>query len=345
MRCSEVKRRLSSRKAVGDTDIRDHLLTCPSCAREAEAAGALARIFASNRGEMPVPSLASVQKRVESRLTNQTVWEKIVNNIKDTYSARPKLALGFAATVAALLFVTLVPFSYTHTTGFQVTISVAADQPTVSPKMAEGVLAALGYDDATVELRDDKALTLSKFADAKEAYAVSMTLAQLSGSEVDAEVKPVTEVKRSPLFTQLADLVQGPKSEPIMIKFREGRLVLNGEDVDHLWSSKQASDSAVRRTLEEVLRRHLAINEDVAVSVETNDDRTSRIIKLTVSDHLSVAANRPDMSLLIADGSQHAASLDSLDDSVRSRLQVDVDAPALQGRTVLIQVELGDKED
>ncbi len=343
MRCSEVKRRLSNRAAVADTDIRDHLLACPSCAREAEAAGTLARIFASSRGEVPVPSLASVQKRVESRLTNQTTWEKIVHNIIDTYSARPRLALGFAATMAVLLFITLVPFSYTRTTGFQATISVAADQPPVSPKLAEGVLKALGYAEATVELRDGEALTVSNLPNESEARLIGRTIAQLSGSEADAQVTPVKEVKRTPLLAQVVDRVRLTEPRPIGIRFRDGHLVLNGEQLDRNWTSAQASDSSVRRDIEQILRHYLVSEDDMDVGVETNADSTVRIIRLTVGDRLKMKVDKPDVALWIRPDREVWATFDSLDDSIRTRLELEFPGKALDGRTVQIHVELVDK--
>ncbi len=351
MRCSEVKRRLSERSAVGDSDVRDHLLSCSSCAREAEAAGVIARILASNRGEEPVPSLASVRKRVESRLANQTVLEKIVDNIKDTYNARPKLAIGFAATLAVLLFVTLVPFSYTRTTGFQATISVAADAEQFSPKLAEGALVAMGYEEATVELRDGEAWTVSNLPSEKEAYILGRTIAQLSGSESEAQVAPVTENKRTPLLAQLVERLQKTDNEEpksVNIEFHDGRLILSAE-MGQGWNSSHTSDSVVLHSLKKSIMNLSSAQDEIDVEVETNSDSTMRLIRLWFGESEDPADNEHAISVLVMTAPDHvvedALDLSSFVDSSEGEFEVHLNNWDFPGRhTIQIHIMLDDDE-
>ena len=211
MRCSEVKRRLNDHTAIGDDDVRDHLLTCPSCAREAEAAGVMERIFISNRGETQVPSLASARKRVESRLANQTLREKLMNNIKDAYNARPKLAIGFALTLTAVLFVTLVPFSYTTTVGYTVSFTDTSNQISIDPNKLVDALAALGYDNTVANYNSNGVETvwdLKNLPDREGAMAAAAAFRTLTQSDLEPSIVPITKEVSGTLYAQVRDQLQ-----------------------------------------------------------------------------------------------------------------------------------------
>jgi hypothetical protein len=205
MRCSEARQRLiKSRGMISDSarenELRKHLQVCPECAAFAQAEQTLHRDFAKaavddNADDMPLSVLKS---RVETRSgladRNNPKEYTIMATITRQLRKRPKLGISLGLAAIMLAFVTLVPFSFKHTSGYEVAIAgVNKDLAMDSEKITE-LMFALGMDDAEVDVGDCESTCKLTIKELKSDVDVKIVIAAFNelGDCVLEEVKEVS---------------------------------------------------------------------------------------------------------------------------------------------------------
>ena len=191
MRCHEAKRLLNE----GDRDNRElvkHLDDCPACAQEAKAAGIVRRSIDSLRREdMPAPTpFADIRTRLESHPAANTRKEySRMAELTHKLTARKKLGFGLGLAIAALLFFTLVPFSYDRVVGYDLEISGIQPGEMININPIIQGMTALGYDQVSVSTNYSSSETsvwisgLPHEKAARQAAAVFETLTGLKGED------------------------------------------------------------------------------------------------------------------------------------------------------------------
>jgi len=163
MHCNEAERRLSRTEAVGgstrdDAELQNHLVSCASCARQAKALELLGRAFADLGAQDTgaIPAWARVKRDIESGATAAhrqpgriaIAMEKIFNPLSGHTGRR----IGFAAAALVLAFVTLIPFHYQRTVGYEVAFAGVDKDLAMDQGKLELLLSKLGLGGATVDL-------------------------------------------------------------------------------------------------------------------------------------------------------------------------------------------------
>jgi hypothetical protein len=141
-----------------DAELTEHLRSCPVCARRAEATDALRRAFVSlsDNDCDEAPSLAQVRRQVEAEAFAANRGYRRITNAMSTFwnplSGRARWGLGVGVAVAMLALITLVPFSYQRTVGYEVAFAGVDKDLAMDPNKIDILLAKLGVDGATVAL-------------------------------------------------------------------------------------------------------------------------------------------------------------------------------------------------
>jgi hypothetical protein len=209
MQCREVRRCLNEGGAISP-QVREHLVGCPKCAREFEAARILDQALdaAGTADALPATPLARLRSRVVARENQAKSQEKNIMSIfTRQINRRPRFSFGFAILVAAVLFMTMVPFSYERTTGYEAAFENLPAGTDVSPLVQEA-LVSLGYNDAAVtalerESRYHYLITgLQTREDAREAAAVFATI---TGTDRSPRIEAITESVSGSLYAQVRD--------------------------------------------------------------------------------------------------------------------------------------------
>ncbi|MFH1373066.1 MAG: FlgD immunoglobulin-like domain containing protein [bacterium] len=163
MRCNEARQRLSEWRLakpgqVQDLQLERHLRQCPACARQADAI----RLLRHDIGTSAVHDLedglplAILKSRVEARVSQihqpDTKEISLMTTIVRNLKKRPRLSAAVIFGIAMLVFLTLVPFKFDHTVGYEV--AVAGVDPTLAldNDRVEALLAKLGMEKAEVKV-------------------------------------------------------------------------------------------------------------------------------------------------------------------------------------------------
>jgi hypothetical protein len=214
MRCKEVKRRISESDGRLDRELLEHISECPSCARAAEAAGILKHAFtAARENELKLSTpFENIRVRIESQAAEKRGKVAIMARFKRQLGARPALVTGFGLAIIAFLFVTLVPFSYTKTIGYNLTCPRPEGESNISADTYEAALETLGFSDVYVQAKEDyyEVANLKSHNAAKQA---ALTYAALTGSEDEAEIKPVRKKVSGSLYAQAKENYIGLKTK------------------------------------------------------------------------------------------------------------------------------------
>lgn len=203
MRCKEAKRRISESDGGLDRELLEHISECSSCARAAEAAGILKHAFtAARENELNLSTpFEKIRHRIESEAAEKKRKVAFMAKIKRQLGARPALVTGFGLAILAFLFVTLVPFSYTKTVGYNLTCPKPEGEYQISAEKYEAALETLGFNEVYVQAKEDyyEVANLQSRDAAKQA---ALTYAALTGSEDEPEIKPVRKKVSGSLYAQ-----------------------------------------------------------------------------------------------------------------------------------------------
>jgi len=203
MRCKEIKQQIDKSADIFDQNILNHIKTCRSCARAAEAKRVLNSAIQNSRSEKSSPGtpLNLIKTSIEQNIENLKE-ESLMTKIKKNINARPRLATGFGLLVLAFVFFAAVPFSYTKTIGYDLAMTNVTADDKVQPAKLQDAIMSLGYVNA--EVAKDREVVLVKNLPSMEAAVntkeLVWTLTQYDGEPV---INRVTSKASAPLLAQV----------------------------------------------------------------------------------------------------------------------------------------------
>jgi len=207
MHCNEAERRLRRIEAVGgsprdDAELADHLVSCVSCTRQAKASELLGQAFADLRNEDTgtFPAWARVKADIESGATaaHRTPGRIAIamEKIFDPISGHRGRRIGFAAGLAVLAFLTLIPFHYQKTVGYEVAFAGVNKDLAMDQGKIELLLSRLGIGGASVDLGACEAtcsLVVSNLKSKGDCQALVYAMKEMGECQVVSEGSPLCE--------------------------------------------------------------------------------------------------------------------------------------------------------
>ncbi len=209
MDCKKAMQQLNDADGRHNPELLKHLEACPACARAARAAKIIDDSFrtAAAGTDEPVTPFAVLRSRIEQKAAKNQKEYSLMEKAQTQMSMRPKLYAGLIFAAAAFLFITLVPMSYTITTGYEAVANNVEQSQTVSAERLVNAMTTLGFKDAEVNLeRGDNGYNyqirnLPDWSAGRQAAAV---LAALTGAS-DVQVNPTREKVSGSLYAQVTD--------------------------------------------------------------------------------------------------------------------------------------------
>jgi len=216
MRCREVRLRLTEFRRgkpadIEDREMMDHLAVCPECAREAKAVHTLRQMLeaaaANDTAEM-MP--LSVQKRVvearAAQLDRRPFLRRLIRaSDRNVARRRVRFGIGIAAAVFVLALVSLVPFRYDRTVGYDIAFAGVCRELAADDERICNVLFELGLHEADIDLSDCDLTCDLTVVDLKSKEEVDLVLAAFSGlchDDPSADVIPVVTSTSGSLIHQ-----------------------------------------------------------------------------------------------------------------------------------------------
>lgn len=303
MRCKEVRQWMNAGEGTPSPAIVRHIADCPSCAREVHADSSLKELFSALRPDEQVASPAVFRERAEAAAAEQSVMEKIMLSIKDQASLRPRLLAGAALAVAAFLFVTLVPFSFTHTAGYVVSVEDTVENEQVTVEDVEKAIEAAEVSDVAVVVTragDINTYTISELPNLKIANRVALAIRKSVDRAIELHVEPNIKVMSGPIYAQVVRQVVKEKEKPRRIKLELGKMVIGEKVIFEAIDDFELKDVEVEKIIKERLIEQGAPADAIKVTSETDADSNTRTIKLEV-DSTVVGESESEMAFFIVD--------------------------------------------
>jgi len=219
MRCDDVRRMLtgSRREPISpdnERDIAEHLRTCRDCAAHAESAELLRRVLTSAKTDdtAEMVSLADQRRTLTERLSKRGPSKRLLASATlglDLYLPRwRRFALGAAAAIAALMIVTLVPFTYQSTVGYDIAFGgVGRDLALDTDRICDTLL-ELGLYEAGVEVTDCDStcgMVIMDLHSQEEICMVVTTINSLDPGRLSTAIIPVIRPVSRSLLHQVND--------------------------------------------------------------------------------------------------------------------------------------------
>ena len=208
LHCKEAIRRINNCAGELDREVSEHIESCPSCARAAEAAGVLRNALdaAANNDIGDATPFDRIRTRVEVAAVNVRK-ESIMEKVRNQVGARPRLVAGFGFAVVVFLFLTLVPFSYTITVGYDVIYSNLDNFGWDKGDRLIEALNTLGYSDAKVKMTPG-GVTIGNLPDYMAAREVAAAVRTVTGIEAPHEIVPIRQTVSGSLYAQVMDKIK-----------------------------------------------------------------------------------------------------------------------------------------
>jgi hypothetical protein len=270
MRCEEIKRLIDSGAELDADGIR-HIETCPDCRRACEATGYMQQMFAESGRERFALSLAELRQRVEAGPSRRRLG----------FGRRPRLVTAFAAVAALVLFAVLVPLPYTQIDGYEVVY--AGSSGDVNVNLVSAAFAAIGCEDVYIRSDDDDAkLIIAGLPSRTDADQMARVVAQLTGSDEEPAVEPVTKKTSKPLVRRIADSIDDAddSTRVIIIRAEDGALFIEGMDMKRVEQVGETSDTVVIVQLDKILEKMGAASEGINMVIEADTSGIYHILKL-----------------------------------------------------------------
>jgi len=238
LHCKEVIRRIDNFAGELDREVTEHIKSCPSCARAAEAAGLLEQVLkaAPNNDIDDATPFDRIRSRVEAEAIKARKGS-IMEKVRNQASARPKIVAGLGFAVAVFLFLTLVPFSYTITTGYDISYAGLKNSSQISTDRLTEAMTALGYENVSINFTAD-GMTIGNLPNYLAAKEVSAAVAAIAGIGAIPVIEPIRQVVSGSLYAQVVDKMkievntEGKSDDEIAEEIRQ-KLLANGfEEAD-----------------------------------------------------------------------------------------------------------------
>lgn len=217
MRCSEARLRITGSRRDGydinnDRKLQEHLKTCPTCAKEAQAANALKNIFdiSSNDDSTNIIPL-DIQKRrikaiVENDIQSRSKWFSIGTLLKK----RTTFGVSAIVTAAVLILFFLIPFKYEQVVGYEILFS-GIDRGLVEENTTVcDILFDMGLFEADIDFLECDFtcnLTVQFLKSEEEVNMVISAFSEINNYDLSSNVIPIhTKTSRS-LLEQVDEIL------------------------------------------------------------------------------------------------------------------------------------------
>ncbi len=207
MRCSEARRRLTGSRrddpsALEDRELKAHLASCPSCAREAESARIMKAVLEASTADdtSAMMSQAEQQRLVETRaaghdrLTDR--FGSWLTGLRYLWWRRPAYRASLGLVAAVLAVVTFVPFSYNKTLGYDVAFAGVCQEVALDDEQICDMLHSLGLAEAAVDLEGCDSvcnLNIICLKSEEEVRLVVSALQNMCKTEITSSVVPMVD--------------------------------------------------------------------------------------------------------------------------------------------------------
>ena len=177
--------------------------------RTREAEHILEQSLAAARADTPAPASAFsvLRTRLESRETLRPAKENhIMSGLKYLLTGRRKLSFAVVTSVVVFAFVTLVPFEYQRTVGYEATFAGIDLANHVSPGHLSGVLKTLGYEGVEVNLvvgAGEARCIIRGLPSRHAVQEATAILAGMTGFDGEPSVTPMIETVSGSLYAQV----------------------------------------------------------------------------------------------------------------------------------------------
>ena len=216
MRCREARLRLIDSRRGGaagqdDRELLDHLKKCPNCTREAEAAQKLQQLLAAAGADdlSDLLPLTEQKRLVEARTASPGGRSRSALSIRRATIGwprwRPALGLGVTIAVSLLAILTLVPFRYHRTVGYEVAFAGVNRELVEEDDRICDMLYTLGLPEAAVDVRDCDTtcrLTIIDLKSKEEVQLVVSALARANTGELTTDIVPIRASASGSLLDQ-----------------------------------------------------------------------------------------------------------------------------------------------
>jgi len=288
MRCHEARQRIADLEKNGfepgsDKELMEHLDSCSACASLAEAAKLLERDFETGRtGDTEGGlSFSDLRARVEDTIdkgdtiTNREngIMHKIANSVK----SRPRLGISVGLAVILLAFLTLVPFKFEKTIGYEVAIAGVDKNLAMDTDKVQEFFIQLGLCDAKFDVIGCEETCNLKITDLR--------------TEDDAKLVVAAFDKMGNCTLEKVNKISGERTAPLIWYVKGGDNVSFSDDIGEGSHSQD-------------------ITFDVAMCMQKIDDKTNIYISRVVDSlcpksdgnfTIWVNADEGDHNLTVAD--------------------------------------------
>ena len=220
MDCREALRRLKNTPSLAETDqeLKSHCTSCTSCRPAWEAATLLEFGFEAakqERARESVPSLWETRRAVEAQLAHEKGWGwQWVSDFWKFGTSGMRWGLSAGAFAVALAFLTLVPFHYQKTVGYEVALAGVDPELARHEDRLQSLLVAMGASHAQVDwVRCDSVceLRITDLQDLKQCMLLAGALEQLCQAKVVESGARTCEMSSGPLLQMAVERVKSAR--------------------------------------------------------------------------------------------------------------------------------------
>jgi len=202
MNCKDVEK-IIRKQAYISPEIEEHIKSCSSCAQIAESSLLLKNILNSVDEKYTPTPFDSIKTRIEnSSIKKETFMSKVKEQVED----RPKLIYGLGLAVIAFLFITLVPFSYTITDGYELSVN-NADQLNISQKQLAQIIETAGTSDISFVIKGNQ-LCITNLPNKSTAVQIAATIEIISKTDIEYQVNPIYQTVSGSLYAQIKENIK-----------------------------------------------------------------------------------------------------------------------------------------
>ncbi len=232
LNCQQAKLKLEELKRSGNTELNnqamlnnqavlEHLLSCPACysvaTREFDAESLLSQALSNTKKSLDSATdstttpLHFLRTRVEERLDDaqanayQLQRNSIMSKIFSQFKNRSRLSIGLALATVALLAVTVIPFRYQDTIGYEVAFAGVNKDLALDSDKITALLLELGVQGATVDVSGCETTCNLKITDLKSLEDGQLLIAAFeSGGAVHLtnELTPIVDTVSGNFLTK-----------------------------------------------------------------------------------------------------------------------------------------------
>lgn len=244
-----------------DNDLKKHLRSCHECAAFAAAEMTLCRDLATagvddNSGDVPLSALKTrVEARALPRQTNKTKEIPLMSAAIKYIRKRPRLGATFGVALAVMAFITLIPFSFENTVGYEVAIAGVDKDLAMDTWKIQSLMTTLGLKGAKVDVSDCETTCLVVISELENEGDVNIVITAFDEmgncllEKVDEvrDVESMSLLKRAQkLFVREGEHVSMDYAHQVVVNAL-GYLDSTTGEPFHIWVTDEADTLLVRK--------------------------------------------------------------------------------------------------